>query len=125
MWWAPRLGEPLPRGAEAVGVHHKLETYSLVVSHERGGDKARVFATALGITRRDVDHLAAEILRGLMRQPVTSVEMTPWGLSCRVRIPVRGVGIHDERVVPVSTGWELRYVGDRPRLVNAYIKKRK
>ncbi len=106
-------------------MHHKLETYSLVLEHGRGGDKALVFERALGITHREVDHLAAEILRGLMTQPVTSVEMTPWGLSCGVRIPVRGVGIHDKRVVPVTTGWELRYVGDRPRLVSAYIKKRR
>jgi hypothetical protein len=40
MWWPPRLGEPLPRAAEAVGVHHKLETYSLVLEHGSGGDKA-------------------------------------------------------------------------------------
>lgn len=87
MWWPPRLGEPLPRGAEAVGIHHKLETSSLVLGHGRGGDKALVFQRALG--------------------------------------PVRGIGTHDKRVVPVSTGWQLRYVGDRPRLVTAYIKKRR
>jgi hypothetical protein len=60
MWWPPRLGEPLPRGAEAVGVHHKLETYSLVLDHERGGDKALVFERALGVTHREVDYLATE-----------------------------------------------------------------
>lgn len=105
-------------------MHHKLETYSLVLDHTRGGHKAHVFRQALGITRREADHLAAEIMRGLLTQPVTSVATTPWGLNCRVRIPVRGVGIHHGRVVPVATGWELRYVGDRPRLVNAYIKRR-
>ena len=106
-------------------MHHKLETYSLVLDHERGGDKAHVFERALGITHLEVDYLAAQILRGLTTQPVTNVEMTPWGLSCGVQIPVCGVGIHDGRVLPVTTGWELRYVGDRPRLVNAYIRKRR
>lgn len=106
-------------------MHHKLETYSLVPGHDEGGHKARVFELALGITRREVDHLAAEILGGLATQPVTRVEMTPWGVSCRVQVPVRGVGIHSGRVVPVTTGWELRYVGDRPRLITAYIKKRR
>ena len=125
MWWPPRVGEPLPRAAEAVGVHHKLETYSLVLGHSRGGDKARAFERALGITHREVDHLAAEIMRGLTTQPVMRVAMTPWGFSCRVLLPVRGVGIHDGRVLPVATGWQLRYVGDRPRLVNAYIKRRR
>jgi hypothetical protein len=124
MWWPPRVGEPLPRGTEAVGVHHKLETYSLVLEHDEGGHKAYVFAQALGITHRDVDHLAAEIGRGLATQPVTRVEMTPHGLRCQVLIPVRGVGIHRRRVVVVTTGWGLRYVGDRPRLVTAYVKRR-
>jgi filamentous hemagglutinin len=124
MWWSPRLGEPLPRGAEAVGVHHKLETYSLVPDHPKGGHKAYVFERALGITPEAVDHLAAEIMRGLATQPVTRVWMTPHGLNCQILVPARGVGIHHERVVTVTTGWELRYVGDRPRLVSAYIKKR-
>lgn len=125
MWWPPRVGEPLPRGAEAVGVHHKLETYSLVLEHEDGGHKARVFAQALGITHRHVDHLAGEIERGRATQPVTGVGVTPHGLRCQVLIPVRGVGIHQKRVVVVTTGWHLRYVGDRPRLASAYIKKRR
>ena len=106
-------------------MHHKLETYSLVPDHGRGGNKAHVFDRALGITRAQVDHLASEIVQGLTTRPVTRVKMTPWGLSCEVRVPVRGVGIHHGRVVPVTTGWELRYVGDRPRLVSAYVKKRR
>jgi len=106
-------------------VHHKLETYSLVLEHDEGGHKAHVFAQALGITHRHVDHLATEIRSGLMTQPVTYVGFTPHGLRCQVLVPVRGVGIHDKRVVLVTTGWQLRYVGDRPRLVTAYIKKRR
>ena len=106
-------------------MHHKLETYSLVKDHDDGGHKARVFEQALCITLGEVDHLAAEIVRGLATEPVTRLEMTPWGLSCRVRVPVREVEIHNGRVIPVTTGWELRYVGDRPRLVTAYIKKRR
>jgi hypothetical protein len=125
MWWPPRPGEPLPRGAEAVGVHHKLETYSLVRGHDEGGHKAYVFEHALGITHRHVDHLATEIQRGLATQPVMRAGMTPHGLRCQVLVPVRGVGIHEGRVLPVMTGWHLRYVGDRPRLVTAYVKKRR
>ena len=61
---APVVATPSRRAAsaqrEAVGVHHKLETYSLVLEHGRGGDKP-MSSTALGITHREVDHLAAEI----------------------------------------------------------------
>jgi hypothetical protein len=68
--WPPRVGEPLPRGAEAVGVRDKLRRYSLALGHKDG------------------------------------------------------VRIHERRVVLVTTGWKLRYVGDRPRLVTAFIGDR-
>jgi len=126
MWWPPHLGEPLPRAAEAVGVHHKLATYSLVLTHDDGGPKAYLFKHLLGITLADIDQLAAEILTGLAVAPVTrSWRNPPYGVSCGVVVPVRGVGVHQDRVMPVTTGWKLRYVGDRPRLVTAYIKGKK
>jgi len=43
------LGELLPRGAEAVGVRHKLATYVLNRGHRDGGPKARGFERLLGI----------------------------------------------------------------------------
>jgi hypothetical protein len=125
MWWPPRLGAPLPRGAEAVGVHHKLETYSLVLDHDEGGPKAYMFKQLLGITGQHVDHLAAEIASGVLEQLVTRLWVkSDATLGCGVLVPVGGVGIHRDRVMVVTTGWELRYVGDRPRLVTAYIKGR-
>jgi hypothetical protein len=124
MWWPPRLGEPLPRAAEAVGVRRKLATYSLAMGHRRGGPKAVLFERLLGITLADLDHLETAIRHGVAIQPVTRAWMTPFGANCQVRVPVHGVGIHQARVVPVTTGWQLRYVGDRPRLVSAYIKGR-
>lgn len=125
MWWPPRLAKPLPRAADAVGVHHKLETCSLVLEHTKGGPKAVRFAHLLSITHRDVDHLAAEIAAGVLDEPITRVVFKTDGtVGCGVLVPVRGVHIHENRVVGVTTGWELRYVGDRPRLVTAYIGDR-
>jgi hypothetical protein len=49
------VGELLPRGAEAVGVRHKLATYSLNSAHEDGGPKARGFKRILGIAIDDID----------------------------------------------------------------------
>jgi hypothetical protein len=70
MWWPPRLGEPLPRGSEAVGVHHKLETYSLARKHSRGGPKALVEIVAesgctLGIVDAPVDSVEVTWLQGV------------------------------------------------------------
>lgn len=115
----------MPRAAEAVGVREKLERYSLAVGHRDGGPKAYRFRQVLGITLADVQHLATEISAGLLTEPVTSVRPKPDGtVGCGVLVPVRGVHIHENRVVAVTTGWELRYVEDRPRLVTAYIGDR-
>jgi len=112
----------LPRAAEAVGVRRKLATYSLAVGHDEGGPKAYRFEQLLGITLDHLDHLETEIRRGVMIHPVIKAWETLYGQQCTVRIPVHGVGIHHGNVTVVTTGWQLRYVGDRPRLVSAYIK---
>jgi len=125
MSWPPRVGVPLPRAAAAIGVRRKLATYSLDMEHEDGGPKAVLFERLLGITSEHVDYLAAAILAGTRIAPVLGVrDNPPYGVNCRVLVPVRGVGIHQSRVIAITTGWQLRYVGDRPRLVTAYIKGR-
>lgn len=105
-------------------MRRKLETYSLAKGHDVGGPKAILFELLLGITLEHVAHLGAEIHREVRRQPITRVWATPWGQRCQVLVPVRGVGIHHNHVRLVTTGWMLRYVEDRPRLVTAYIKGR-
>lgn len=103
----------------------KLRRYSLALGHDSGGPKAYLFQQLLGITLADLDHLADEIRRELPVSPVMRARLKPDGTaSCGVLVPVRGVRIHQHRVMPVTTGWELRYVGDWPRLVTAYIKGR-
>jgi len=107
-------------------VRDKLRRYSLAMRHDSGGPKAVLFELLLGITLADIEHLAMEIERTLPEHPVTRVFEKPDGkVGCGVVLPVTGVGIHQGRVMPVTTGWELRYVGDRPRIVTAYIKGKK
>jgi hypothetical protein len=90
--------------------------------HELGGAKARGFLRVLGITSADVEHLTAEVLVGVREAPITGVrDNAPFGMLCEVRIGVRGVREHHDRVVEVTTSWELRDEGDPPRLVTAYI----
>lgn len=103
-------------------MRRKLATYSLALDHRRGGPKAVLFQRLLGITLADLDHLVVEIERGVLGEPVTRVWKIPYGQRCQVLIPVRGVGTHQMDVMVVTTGWLLRYVGDQPRLVTAYIK---
>ncbi len=66
MTWPPRIGEPLPRAADAIGVRRKLADYSLDVTHEYGGPKARGFSLILGVTIDDLDYLEAAIRDGIL-----------------------------------------------------------
>ncbi|MGH2904527.1 MAG: DUF6883 domain-containing protein [Solirubrobacteraceae bacterium] len=121
--WPPRTGEPLPRAAKAVGVHRKLAGYSLDLTHEEGGPKARGFALILGITLDDINYLAAEITAGVLQTPISTVEENPpYGISCVVNLPIRGLGPKTDRIVNVRTAWLIADADTPPRLVSAYIK---
>jgi hypothetical protein len=121
--WPPRAGEPLPRAAEATGVHDKLGTYSLDPANERGRPKARGFELILGITAKDIDYLEGAIQTGVLVLPVSSVrDNQPWGIKCVVMVPVRGRHQKRGRVVNVRTAWAFDHPTSAPRLASAYVK---
>jgi hypothetical protein len=48
------------------------------------------------------------VLAGISVTPIRAVrENLPWGYNCEVRIPVRGLHEHSDRIVGVSTVWEV------------------
>ena len=53
----------LPNAERAVVKLEKLTEYSLNPAHGKGGHKAHVFASALGITVKDAEWLRTELLR--------------------------------------------------------------
>lgn len=121
--WPPQVGALLPRGAQAFGIHDKLESYSLNRAHNDGGPKARGFERILGITIDDIDYLEAQITSGILRAPIASIrEKPPHGTHCVVELPIRGTGPHSRRTANVRTIWQTAEPGDPPRLVSAYIK---
>lgn len=122
MPWPPAIGQQLPRADQAFGIREKLGAYCLNVDHEIGGAKARGFQRILGIGLADLDDLTEALRTGVLAAPVTDVrDNTPFGVLCEVRIPVAGLRERRDRVVAVTTSWELRDADDRPRLVTAYI----
>lgn len=122
MSWPPKIGEPLPRAEEAYGIHEKLAGYSLKTGHEDGGPKAAAFARILGITDADLNHLARELLEGVREVAVSGIrDGGEHGMHCQVIVRVRGLGAHTDRVANVLTAWEIRWDGDVPRLVTAFI----
>jgi hypothetical protein len=120
--WPPKIAEPLPNADDAYGVHEKLARYSLKVGHEDGGPKAAAFARILGITAADLEYLAGELLSGIRKIGVSEVrDAGEHGVHCRVIVPVGGLGERVGWIANVLTAWEIRWDGDTPRLVTAFI----
>jgi hypothetical protein len=122
MSWPPTIGERLPRARAAFGIQEKLTAYCLNLDHEIGGPKAQAFQRVLGIGLADVEHLTDALRAGIVQEPITDVrDNAPFGVLCEVRVTVGGLREHHDRVVAVTTSWELRHAEDSPRLVTAYI----
>ena len=118
----PSAGELLPHGAEVVGVERYLATFCLSGLHEHGGRHDERFAHILGIIPSDLDHLVAEIHKGVLQTPINSVrENAPFATKCAVDIPVRGVRQKRSRTTTVRTIWEIATDGRPPRLLSAFI----
>jgi hypothetical protein len=116
----PVVDELLPSAAQALGVRVKLETYSLDLTHNDGGAKARGFELILGITIDAIDYLEAQIMARVLDTPICEIrENPPYGVNCVVDMPISGIGAKADRVANVRTVWVLDHPGGPPRLVTA------
>jgi hypothetical protein len=121
--WPPQIGELLPRAEDAHGVHEKLLNYSLKAGHPRG--KAEAFARALGVTADGLEYVAEVLLSGVRTTPLSGIRAAGvHGFHCEVIVEARGLRDRADRVANVLTAWEIRWDGDPPRLITAYITSR-
>lgn len=123
MSWPPKIGDLLPDAEDAHGVHDKLARYSLKPGHPR--EKAEAFARVLSVTAEDLDYVADALLDGARTTPISGVRHAgAHGFHCEVIVPVRGLRDRADRLADVLTAWQIRWDGDPPRLITAYIVSR-
>lgn len=113
--------QALPQVGQAVFTPKKIFGYALNVDHPRGGNKARVFAAALGFTADNGDLLISALREGVPRQPAKLLEQTTHGDLYRVDVPVTGPA----GSAIVRTGWLVEPGADGPRLTSAFVKPSK
>jgi hypothetical protein len=107
----------LPRAESATIPTDKLVRYALSPEHPRGRHKARVFASALGITAADWRYLHDQILDAVPTAAVRSTRITPFGIAYEVVVPIDGL---NGASLPVVTTWIL--AGDAPpRLTSTWV----
>jgi hypothetical protein len=108
----PRIGQPLPRVADAYATEDKWRGWILAV-HSHGKDWARVFHVGPG----DSERIWAAISVAVTDAPVLVVrDRAPHGVVCGVIVTVT---IND-RTAAVATAWHYPNEDAVPRLVTAY-----
>jgi len=118
----PAVGDPLPNASTAVIEPNKLVDYALNAQDPVGRHKAIVFERALGIEQGDWEYLRDAILDELPRQPISG-SRPPLRVDERytweVLVPIRGLGAQVDRILLVTTGWEM--VEGVPRLITTRV----
>ena len=107
----------LPNADRAVVEIAKLRDYCLSPDHPRGRNKARVFASALGLTARHAEFLRTALSEAAVREDATPTDRDEFGQRFVVDFGMTG---------PAGTGrvrcsWIIRTNENFPRLTRCYV----
>ena len=109
---------PLHGADRAVIDPRKLTEYALNPDHPVGGNKARVFESALGFNKGNADDLLSQIRQGVANNPAVAGKVDQFGARYTVDIPV--VGPTGSGVV--RSGWIYKTGSDIPELTTIFVK---
>ena len=108
----------LPNPHKAVVALEKLRDYSLNPSHPLGKHKARVFGSALGLTRDDASWLRERAL-----EIAATDDAVPWLTSVfGDKYIIDSVLHHGGKAAVVRFCWIVEFGTDFPRLTSCYVK---
>ena len=107
----------LPKGDRALVPMSKIRGYCLNPDHSSGKHKARVFASALGITASNATALRDLVQRAAVEGEVVQQFSTAFGEQFKVDWIVP-----DSEQLVLRTIWEVTLDSSTPRLISAFIK---
>lgn len=107
----------LPNGDRAVVDISKLTDYCLSFDHRRGQHKARVFLSALGLTRSDAELLRTALLRAAGSEDVVTESEGSYGSLYVLDF------VMESRLASatIRSIWIIRTDEAFPRLVTCYV----
>lgn len=109
---------PLLNAERAVIDMKKVEEYALNPDHPVGGNKAKVFESALGFNRSNMRDLLDQIRAGVRTAVARPGAVDQYGARFTVDIDVVG----PKGSGAVRTGWILTPGSDVPRLTTMFVK---
>jgi hypothetical protein len=111
----------LPNGKRAIVDIRKLRDYCLNPDNPRGSSKARVFASALGITAKDADKLRTRLLEIAASEDAAVGELDLYGQRYTIDFEMET----ETRRAEVRSGWIVLRSETVPRFTTCYVRKRK
>lgn len=111
----------LPNGDRAVVDIRKLTDYALNPAHPRGGPKAQVFASALGLGPSDAEAVASRL-----RELAKSADVELGAADSRGQRYILDFEMSaGGRVVTVRSAWIVEQGLDFPRLISCFIPRQR
>lgn len=109
----------LPNVEKATINLKKLTEYALNPNHPVGGNKAKVFESALGYNQSNADALMKQIYEKLPNSKAVLGKSDAYGQRYTVDISITGT---NSKTVNVRTGWIIRTDSEIPELTTLFVK---
>lgn len=110
----------LPNGENATVDIRKLRDYCLNPDNPRGSNKARVFASALGVTANEAELLRTQLLNAARITEVRFGERDEYGQRYTMDFEM----VTEVGKAVVRSGWIILHGENNPRLTTCYVLKR-
>lgn len=107
----------LPNPENAIVEIRKLRDYCLNSDHPRGNHKARVFASALGLTAEDSKELRRALLSAAISEEATAAEVDEYGRRYVLDFEMST----EAGSATVRSGWIVRSSEDFPRFTSCWV----
>ena len=107
----------LPGGNRAVVEIAKLRDYCLNEQHPRGRHKARVFATALGLTAADAEALRTALSKAAVEGNAVASERDDYGQRYVLDFELAG----PRGKATIRSSWIVLRGEDFPRMTSCYV----
>ncbi|WP_458412186.1 RHS repeat domain-containing protein [Schinkia sp. CFF1] len=113
------IDNAIPNFSKATIDPRKLTDYALNPNHPVGGNKAKVFESALGYNQSNAGKLMKQIQKNLANTPATLGKADQYGQRYTVDMLIKGA---NGKTATVRTGWIIKSGSNTPEMTTLFVK---
>lgn len=106
----------IPNAEHAIVDIRKLRDYSLNPQHNKGKNKARLFASLLGMNSNDAEELRNALLEAVRKQDAQLAEKDAYGQRYTLDFTLTW----QDKQATIRSGWIVETDSDIPKLTTAF-----